>query len=267
MTALAPTAINHDLLMRPAHALVLITFSWALLGCLRNKEPLEEPFVRLTMAILLMYSFDSIMNGAMALSTGLVKHLERLGDKTALIDFISDSLQRASNLHSSPSQASLSQRAMTSMGNAAEVVTQVFRTGVWGICASVVELLFLVVRYVLSVGRDVLWHLVLVFMPLMIATLPATTRFFTTMALVSLELCLWQPVLTVVDIVTSKVARARSLQTGDIGLTVIAVELLAIVLGLGVIPLCHKLVSGSIGLVDLGAGVRGTVMQGRRGLS
>jgi hypothetical protein len=224
----------------------MITFSWALIRAVRDQERLEEPFIKLALGVLLLSSYEPIFTGLDRMSQELVVYLERLGDKTALIDFISQSMVRAGSLHQAPAGSGVAGQVYAGAGNIAEYLSQALRTGVWGICASVVEFLFLIVRYLLSIGREVLWELILVFMPLMIGLLPATHRLGTAMALCAVELSLWQPVLTVIDIVTSRVARARTLQSGDLGLTVVAVELLAVVLALAIVPLCHQLISGSL---------------------
>lgn len=228
----------------------MITFSWAILRAIREQERLDEPFLRLALGTLLLQTYEPMLGGLYRISQELVIYLERLGDKTSLIDFVSQAMTRAGSLHHSHASPGLSGQVSTGVGNIAEYMSQALRTGVWGICASIVELLFIVIRYLLSIGREVLWHLILVFLPLVLGLLPSTPRLAILMTLGALELCLWPPALTVIDIVTSIVARSRSLQTGDLGLSVLAVELLAVLLAIAVIPLCHKIVSGSLGQLD-----------------
>ena len=244
------TSVNHRLLVRPAEALLLITFSWALLQAVREKERLEEPFIRMALAVVLLQSYEFLFVGLNRMSQELALYLERLGDKTALIDFVSQAMVRAATLHNAPASSGVAGQVFASAGNLAEYLSQALRTGVWGACASIVEFLFLTIRYVLLVGRDVLWELVLVFAPLMIGFMPLTARLLVAMVLCAIELSLWLPVLTVIDIVTSTVARHRSLQTGDVGLTQIAVELLAVILGIAVVPICHSLLGGQLMRLD-----------------
>lgn len=130
--------------------------------------------------------------------------------------------------------------------NLLSYASQIVRTGVWGVLASCTELLYLLARFILEVGRDALWQVLVVLFPLAAAAVPTTARILLGMAIFALELALWLPMLAVINIACSEVARRYMQIPGDIGFYVLALEIVAVSLTLAVPMIAHKFITGSL---------------------
>src|SRR5690606_18998818 len=137
--------------------------------------------------------------------------------------------------------------------NMLQYLAQIFRTGAWGILASITEFVFLIARFLLEVSRDALWQILFILFPMGAAMYPVFPRILGGMASLAVALWLGLPVLTIVNVTTSLLAREYATQMDDIGFRVLACEIIAIILTLSIPAFVHKMLSGSLTGDVLGA--------------
>jgi hypothetical protein len=231
--------MNYELLKSASFTLLLGTFGVSLVLAIRRGERLSVPFERLALAFFAIQFYQPLFAGLFSLGTSLGEFISRLGDQESIFKFIAGSLYSAatdtnSSTHFAPTP------------NIPGLLSQAIRTGVWGIAASSVELVFLLVKFLLEIGRDLLWQTLLVFFPLSAAFLPISPRTPLSMILMGLELVLWLPVLEIFHIAAGKIAREYSLRPESLGLRVLALEIATIGLTMLVPFITHKKVSGGL---------------------
>jgi hypothetical protein len=227
------------LLNGAAYSLLLGCFGTAVLLSMRRGSGLVSAFEMLAFGY-----FSILFHGpALALLQDLGKSLEVFllahGSVSDLDKFVGASLADAASKDKSGS-------AMGYVNNVLTYTAQIVRTGVWGVLASSAELLFLLARFLLEVGRDALWQILVVLFPLSAAFLPVASKLFVGMALFAVELCLWLPMLAIINIACSEVARRYMQIPADIGFYVLAVEIIAVTLTFAVPVMAHKFVTGSL---------------------
>lgn len=231
--------MNYDLMKVPAFSLLLGCFGVSLLLALRKGESVHLPFERLIFGFLAITFYTPILSGLGILGEELRLFIYRLGDQEALNSFISKALYSAATKFDQS-------HPLGNTGNAGNYLLQIFRTGVWGILSSITELIFVLAAFLIEVGRDALWEVVLVLFPLGAAFIPVNPKIALGMALMAVELTLWLPILEIINIATSEVARRYSMDAGDVGFRVLALEIIAIGLTFSVTIIAHKIVSGSL---------------------
>lgn len=231
--------MNYELLQNTSFSILLGTFGVSLILAIRQGENVHIPFERLALAFLTIHFYLPILSGLHALGDELQILASQLGSKETLDQFVANALYRsATGVDTS-----------NPLGHAANLLnyaTQLFRTGIWAVLSSLTELIFALAAIALEVGRDALWDVLLIFFPLGAAFLPLSLRIPINLALMAVELVLWLPVLEVVNIATSRVARRYATNTGDLGFYVLAIEIIAITLT-GMIPIItHQIISGTL---------------------
>lgn len=231
--------MNYELMKVPAFSLLLGSFGVSLLLALRKGESVHLPFERLVFGFLAITFYVPIVSGLGVLGEELRVFVSKLGDQEALNAFVSKALYSAATKFDQS-------HPLGSTGNAGNYLLQIFRTGVWGILSSITELIFVLAAFLVEVGRDALWEVVLVLFPLGAAFIPVNPKIALGMALMAVELSLWLPILEIINIATSEVARRYSMDAGDIGFRVLALEIIATGLTFSVTVIAHKIVSGSL---------------------
>jgi|GEM_PF-1463873 len=230
--------LARDLLSRPAQLILLATFAISLLLAARKGEGLAGAFERYAVGFLAILFYPSLLQGLFSLGQQLDTFLAQLGERDGLKDFIIQTLTSSATKNGPGFDKSIP--------NFISFLAQVFRSGVWGIVSSLTELVFLLAKFILEVSRDALWQILFIFFPLGAGFFPIFPRALANMALLALELVLWIPVLTIVNVATSLLARQYSTITYDPGFYVLACELVAILLTLAIPGFVHKLVGGAL---------------------
>jgi hypothetical protein len=231
--------MTYELMKVPAFSLLLGSFGASLLFALRKGESVHLPFERLVIGFLAITFYIPMLGALSELGEQLRVFVSTLGSKEALNTFISNALYSAATKFDTA-------HPLGTTGNMGNYLLQIFRTGVWGILSSITELIFVLAAFLIEVGRDALWEVILVLFPLGAAFIPMNPKIALGMALMAVELVLWLPILEIINIATSQVARRYSMDATDVGFRVLALELVAICLTFSVTIIAHKLVSGSL---------------------
>jgi len=227
------------LLVRPAEILLLASFGISLLFSIRKGEGLYISFERFIIGFLSLIFYKNILDGLFNLGKELDTYLISLGSQDDLKAFIVQSLYQASTTFQS-------QATSSSLSNLGNYIAQVFRTGIWGVISSITEIFFLMAYFLLEVGRDALWRILIVLFPIGAAMFPILPKILFSMLAMAVELILWLPILTIINVATSELAREYSRISYDIGFYVLALEIISIVLTFSTPIIAHKLVSGSL---------------------
>ena len=227
------------ILNNASFSLLLGSFGVALLLSMRRGSGLAISFERLALGYLVILFHGPALELLSLLGKDLEAFLLTKGSTEDLDKFVAGTLFDAASRNQSG----------TTLGRMANLLTytaQIVRTGVWGVLASGTELLFLMARFILEVGRDALWQIMVVLLPLSAAVLPLSPKVLVGMAVFAIELCLWLPMLAVINIACSEVARRYMQIPADIGFYVLALEIVAIALTCAVPVMAHKLITGSL---------------------
>lgn len=234
-----------DILSRPAQFLLLGAFGVALLLALRRGEGLSTAFERYAVGFFVVLFYTDALRLLFQLGGQLDQFFAGLGDREGLQQYVARTLmQSATSMGSGVAAAPL---------NMLQYLTQIFRSGAWGVIASITEFVFLIARFLLEVSRDALWQILFILFPMGAALYPVFPRILGSMALLAIELCLWLPVLTIVNVTTSLLAREYAAQIDEIGFRVLACEIIAIILTLSIPAFVHKMLSGALTGDVLGA--------------
>lgn len=226
-----------DILTKPSQILLLGAFGISLLLALRKGEGISQAFERYAVGFFVILFYVNGLQYLFQLGNELDQFLGSLGDKEALHQYVANSLFKAATAYTNPNAGAL---------NLAMYLGQVIRTGAWGIIASVTEFIFLIARFLLQVSRDVLWQILFILLPLGAAVFPLFPKILIGMLVLALELCLWLPVLTIVNVSTSLLAREYGADLEEFGLKILACEVVAILLTLSIPAFIHKMISGSL---------------------
>lgn len=233
-------------LLLPAGKIILLGCSgYSVFQAVRGASEPVAVVETLVVAFVGLTFYAELLNGLQAVSESLVGYLSKAGDAGSLKDFILSALANAAD-------ATTSSGDKTSF-NIPAVVEQVFRLGVWGVMTSIVECVFLLADFIIQASQAVLWNLMTFLAPIACALLPLTSRIATGLATYAVELSLWKPLLILIQIFTSSAARKMAAVDGGWGLSVVAVELVAILLILSVPAIAHRFLSGAFA-ADFGAG-------------
>jgi hypothetical protein len=218
-------------------ALLLGSLGVLLLRVARGTEETYVVFERVIIGFIALSFFTSavgVLNGLSAELSALVLRLRGSEDLRA---FILDAFQRAAHEPGTSGGTTF---------NIPSILEQAWRTGVWGVLSVIVEWVYLLSSLLLEAARDVLWQLLWVLFPIAGGIYPLFPRILTNLAIHSVELALWFPLLDLVEIATSKVARGYMVKPGSLGLWVVAVELIAAGMILLIPSLTHRFVSGAL---------------------
>jgi hypothetical protein len=265
--ALAPLPLTPNLLLPAAKILILGSFGICLVLALRNDSELEVPFERLAIGFLILLFFQPALSSLWSLGQELMELVQKMAPQQSLKDFVLSSMIKAGTFYepTTPKSwkdfgANTGHNFSSIIGNALSLANQAIRTGVWGVASSIVEFFFLLAYLVLESARDVLWQFLLIFFPLGAALYPIFPRILHNLITYAIEMTLWLPMLTLIDNVTSAVARLHSQRQGSLGLYVIAVEIIAIALILFTPKITHSVIHGALH-ADLGlsGSVSGTI--------
>ena len=146
--------------------------------------------------------------------------------------------------------------------DAGEVISQVWRSGVWGVVSSFVELLYMVADLLIEASQKVFFEMIRLIFPIAAGIFPILPRIFLNLVAYAIELCLWRPLIIVIHEVTSMVGRQYLAHDSTQGLRILSVEVVAVILILSIPAFTHKIVSGAMA-GDFGAG-GGMVKLGNR---
>jgi hypothetical protein len=227
-----------DILSRPAQFLLLGAFGVALILAIRRGEGIATAFERYAVGFFAVLFYPEALKILFQLGGELDQFLSGLGDREGLNMYVARALmQSATHFGSDVAAAPL---------NMLQYLTQILRTGVWGVLSSITELVFLLARFLLEVSRDALWQILFVLFPMGASLYPVFPKILGGMALLAVELCLWIPVLTIVNVTTSLLAREYATNADDVGFYVLACELVAIILTLSIPAFVHKMLSGAL---------------------
>jgi hypothetical protein len=229
--------VNIEILQKPALVLLTGTFGISIIVSIRKGESVHHAFEKLIVGYLAITFYADALQYLALLGKELESYFATLGSQDEVKAFVAKALYNAATTYTGASALP---------NNMMNYLLQVFRTGVWGILSSITELLFVVVHFLLEVTRDALWQIIAVLFPLSAAMFPVAPKVLIAMSAVALELALWMPILTIINIATSAVARQYSTINSDFGFYVLALEVVTIFLTLKVPSFTHKMLSGSL---------------------
>lgn len=228
-------------LVMPSQVLLYGGFGFTVFRTIQGKSDLELPFERLVIGYLALVYYPQAADFLLSTSEKLTDTIGKLGDRTDLKQFILESIKTAANQPVSygPSQG----RAVDT--NIPALISQAFRTGIWGILTAIVDAVFLIAFFLLDSARDVLWAILMFLFPLSCGLYPISPKLFGNLSLYAVELALWTPMLAMVEVMTSMVARKHVANNSSLGLSLIAVEIVAIGLILSIPKITHQFLSGA----------------------
>lgn len=232
--------LNPNLLMPWGKALLLAALGVSLVRTMRGMTDFTLVIERFVVGFLGILFFQPAALLLQDLSDSLLQMVQKLGHQGELKTLILDALKQAA-------------RAPTTSGgrplggvNLPSLLEQAWRIGVWGVMASVVEFAYLVVSLLLECAQAVFLKILLLLFPLACGVYPVFPRVFYNFCAYAVELALWFPVLTLIEIATGTVAKSYLTKAGSWGLYVVAIELIAILLIATIPSLVHRCVSGAL---------------------
>jgi len=240
--------VNTAIFVGVAKIIVVGTFGASLVQALRRDGNLEESFIRLVGAFLGIFFYREFFDVLSMLSNGLTGLVESATGGTSVFDQIGEAQKAANN------------------AGAWNGISQALKVGVWGIVASLIELIFILSYELLMAARDVLWQLCIVLFPLAASLCPYFPSITLNLMTYSLEIALWLPVLSLIDFVVSVVShehmigRAAESVRPDFGLPILAVQLMSIILIFSIPSATNRMVSGALS-GDFSAGPSGILTQ------
>lgn len=227
--------ITPDLLIPAGKVLLMGALGVTLVQSMRGMHGLTLPLERVVVGFLALLFFKSGSDLLLLLSEKLSFLILGAGHSVDLKTLILRAFQESGA--SSGRGSSFSVPA---------VLEQAWRIGVWGIMSAVVDGAFLIASFLLECARDVLWRLLLFIFPIACGLYPVFPKMLTNLVLYAVELSLWFPILSAVEVTTAEVARNAMSRAGSWGLYVVAVEVLAILLILLIPTITHKVLSGAL---------------------
>lgn len=239
MNTLASTP---DFLLPWGRILLIGAFGAALVLAVRESSSLEGPFVGLVIGVLGLTLYKPYSTWLSDASQQLVREVALVSDRDDLKSFILNAMERASKAPDAAGGLSIP-----------GFVEQAWRLGVWGVLSVVVQFVFLLSSLILECAQAVLWKLILILFPLACGLFPIAPGILKNLSLYSIELSLWLPILALVEVATSSVARMYVIKEGSLGLFLVATELVAILLILSVPAITHRFLGGAFS-GDLGSG-------------
>lgn len=231
------TGLSPEILIQVSKILLMASFAVCLVRAMRGVFDLHLAFERLVVGVLLLLFFQSGAEVLLRISNELSAAISNLNGSEDLKTLILSSFKKAAQEPGPGGEATIF--------NIPAVLEQSLRTGVWGILSLIVDWIFLMVSFLLESAREVFWSILVFLFPLACGVYPIFPRMVSNAILYAIELVLWLPMLGLVDRVTTHVAREFMTRPGSLGMTVIAVELLAIILILLIPSVTHKFLSGA----------------------
>ncbi|MCM0604479.1 MAG: hypothetical protein KA715_00140 [Xanthomonadaceae bacterium] len=127
-----------------------------------------------------------------------------------------------------------------------DVLGQAWRFGVWGIVSTLVDMSFLVLSYLLTFTKEVFWEILKTLFPICAGVYPLFDSSLKNFISFAFELSLWIPLLGLIQLISGEIARRHVGDMHTLGVSIIAIELSAVTLMLGVPVFAHRLMSGSL---------------------
>ncbi len=230
--------LNPSLLLPTARALLLAAFGARIILGLR-KGDVRTAFERFALGFLCLVFFEQGFATLQTLSSALATWIEHLGDPNGLKAALLSAYEEASNQTGDSHGASMISRM-------SEWRLQLLRTGIWGVAKGISELAFLAVAVMLENAQAVLWKILAFIFPVLAAVVPIAPGILMGAVLFAVELSLWVPVLRLVQVASSAVAQVAHEDTGTLGISIIATELVAVFLYLSIPMFTHRLLSGAL---------------------
>jgi len=243
-----------EVLVPAAKALLIGTFAVGLVNALRESEELPSIFEKFAIGFLSLLFFQGALGSIYSLGGELSEFISQQGDTESLKELVLGALSSAAKLPA----ASGSQTSF----NIPAVVEQVWRLGVWGIVSQIVDFFFILSSFLIESARSVFWQVLLFLFPLACAVYPVFSRILKNLSVFAVEISLWDAVLRMIQITTGSVAKSGLIKDGSLGLSVVAVELVAIVLTLSIPPITHRIVGGALN-ADVGGSTRAALQISR----
>jgi hypothetical protein len=241
--------LSHELLIPAGKVLLLGCSGVQLIAVTRGSATFSQVFERVCLGFMSITFFLSVARGLDHLAGELAETIRKISGSEDLQTLVLEVMSRASREVDANGNR-------PSFLNLPAMVSQAWRTGVWGVCTAIIEAVFLIASFLLEVARSVLWELLLTLFPIGAGLSPLAPKLLHNLFLYALELSLWSPILCLVEGVTAKVARQQMARSGALGLNIVGVELVAILLIFSIPMVTHKFLSGAFS-GDLDAQARG----------
>ena len=236
--SLALLDIKMTALVLPGEILLYGGFGLLLFRTIQGRSDLEVPFERVVIGFIAIHYYPMASEWLTTVSALLTSAITKLGDRDDLKQFVLESIKEAAN-------TAFDSNSSSNGAYIAGALTQALRTGVWGVMSAVVDAIFLITTFLLNSAHETLWAILLFLFPVTCGLYPVAPRLFGNLSLYAIELSLWSPMLAMIELITSQVARKQSLNTESLGLTVVAAEILAVGLILSIPAITHRFLSGA----------------------
>ncbi len=237
--------IDPSLLVPAGKALLFGAMGFAFIQWTNLTLSTEQLVVRTVLATLAITFFASALTSLNDLSELLTRALSRVFKSDSTGQLIGTVLGRALHPRGNEKTGDL---------NIPAGIEQIWRLGVWGTLTQIVEAVFLLSSAILKCAHQVIWNCLVFLFPVFIGLSPVFRSPLISATLYSIELSLWQPLLTIIDGVGAKVAEKHLLDGSELGLSLAAIEVISVLLILGIPAFAHRLVSsqlsGDFGLHD-----------------
>ena len=226
---------NSDIFLGVSKILVIGSFGASLVRAMRHDFSLQDSFMRLLAAFLGIFFFREYFSLLSTLSDGL----------SGLVDSSTGGSTTAGQIWDAQVKAGATQGVLNGY-------SQMLKFSVWGVVSSLIDLVFILSRELLTAARDVLWQLCVVLFPLAASLAPYFPNILMNLIVYSLEIALWVPVLAIIDFVISVVSkhhlidRAGDSLQPDLGIPIIAIQLMSIILIFSIPNTTNRIVSGAL---------------------
>lgn len=244
---MSPEVLQPTTLIPCGKILLVGSFGYSLVRSIRESRDLSPSFERLFIGCLMLVVFLPASKVLLDLGEELTKVISRVGQNADLRKLILESFKEAAKEPVNGSSVSL---------NIPSVLEQAWRTGVWGIMSNAIDWVFMIASFLLECMRDVFWTLLLFLFPIGCGFYPVFPQVMVRMAIYTVELAMWFPMLEAVEVTTAVVAKREMVRSGSWGLHIVAVELVAILLIFMIPSLVHRFLSGTVsGDMDTQSGI------------
>jgi len=220
-------------------ALLVGSFAFVLIQCLRDDEELSVAFEGLALGLIWIVFYRTGAQILSNLSESMTAFLERHGGGASLMGQLSTALKTAQE------DKRVSQEALSYIN--------ALKGGVWGVLISISQFLFICAEGVFRLAQKVFWQLLLVLFPIAAGLFPVFPSMLKSLVLYAVELSLWMPVLYLINYCAALAASSPEIAQSPFGLGVVITQILAIFLIINVPSVTHRFMSGAYNHL-LGAG-------------
>lgn len=224
-----------------------------------DRSSVDTVLKRGAIACLLMISLGAFHHEIVSLSEALARNIDALGNTDGLGDTILERLKTQFE------DKTVSEKAQNAVG-------AVTTLGVFAIAQLIADFFMAAAFYIYSSAEKIFIELIRFFAPLSVGIFPLFPRVFYSVLVLTIEVLLWVPILKIVQIASFSVV-IDSIGNEGYGVSLLAAEIVVILLYASIPVFTHALVSGALngslfrapGVVSLIHSSKNTFNQGGKG--